>query len=237
MSPNGGGTGTKGATWFKPREASMQHSVLRGDGVLWTMDNNGTTWHSVGRAPNRPECWTYEDRFGVYQELASNMSIAISNNNKNNKSKRAILLRLSGNQAWKFPFVAHVRSLVMEAGYLAGYDVVLYIHVDKNTSPKNVPAEFQPLILTFTNQHLKDWIPGTAKFKSVYEHNHIPIQMFMDKNPRYEFVYSVENDVRLVGKWDTFLADIETEYYFHLEHKQPEQDMSLIPDLISFQSI
>ncbi|KAK6542131.1 hypothetical protein TWF694_007898 [Orbilia ellipsospora] len=232
--------------YFEPPEASVLHSVIRGDNVAWTMDNE-TAWHSVGRHPNQPECWTFEDRFGAYKNLSLEMAAAISNNNKKNRSKKAIILRLgggndaNGKSAWKSQFIWHVRSLVMEAGYLAGYDVLIFVHLDLNEEDRNawlqrLPKELQPLVQTFSTRQLKEWIRG-GQFKNVYEHNHIPIQMFMEKNPQYDFVYSIENDVRLIGRWDTFLADVDTEYSFHRKYQKSDQNMSSIPDLVSFQSI
>ncbi|KAF3931877.1 hypothetical protein ABW19_dt0207741 [Dactylella cylindrospora] len=226
---------------FKPPVASVQHSIIRGDTVMWTHDN-GTVWQSVGRHPNRPECWTFEDRFGVYKKITPETSAMISNNNKNNNSKKAILLRLGAGQPWKSHFTTHVRSLVLEAGYLGKYDVIIYIHLDMDEEAKSkwlrrVPAEFLPLVQTFSSKDLKEWIPKKSKFKSVYEQNHIPIQMFMANNAKYDFVYSVESDVRLIGRWDAFLADIETEYSFHREHQMEDQRMPVIPDLLTFESV
>ncbi|KAF3308190.1 hypothetical protein TWF173_001658 [Orbilia oligospora] len=225
---------------FNPPEASIQHSVIRGDGVAWTMDKN-TTWHLLGRPPSRSECWTYKDRFSAYEILSPEMSYIISNNNQN-KNKKAIILRLGENQVWRSPFISYVRSLVMEAGYLAGYDIIIYIHLDlanekKATWLEKIPQEFKSLVQTFSTQDLREWIPGKAVFKNVYEQNHTPIQMFMRKNRKYDFVYSIENDVRLIGRWDTFLNDVDTEYSFHRKRKHEDQDMPVIPDLVSFQTI
>ncbi|KAK6516498.1 hypothetical protein TWF506_006405 [Arthrobotrys conoides] len=153
-----------------------------------------------------------------------------------------MILRIGENQVWKSPFVSYVRSLVMEAGYLAGYDVIIYIHLDLIDEKKavwleKIPQEFRPLVQTFSTQDLRKWIPKQAVFKNVYEQNHTPIQMFMAKNTKYHFVYSIENDVRLIGRWDTFLTDVDLEYSFHRKHKNEDQDMPVIPDLVSFQTI
>ncbi|KAF3085638.1 hypothetical protein TWF569_008368 [Orbilia oligospora] len=238
---NQDGANDKGSFRFQPPEASVQHSVVRGDKIVWTNDN-GTVWQSVGRDPNRPECWTYEDRFGIYKQLSPEISKIISNNNKNSKNRRAVVLRLGGNQAWKSHFIWHVRSLVMEAGHLAGYDVIISVHLDmsqekKEVWLKKVPEELRPLVQTFSTQDLKNWIPKPAEFKNVYEQNHTPVQMFMAQNPKYDFIYTVENDVRLIGRWDTFLADVDAEYAFHRKHQEKDQNMSDIPDLVTFQSV
>ncbi|KAK6342241.1 hypothetical protein TWF730_001718 [Orbilia blumenaviensis] len=230
----------KGFLQFKPPEASIQHSVIRGDSVVWTMDKN-TTWRLLGRPPNRPECWTYKDRFSVYERPSPGMSDIIAKNNKN-KIKKAIILRLGEGQVWRSAFVSYVRSLVMEAGYISGYDIVIYIHLDLSGVQKaawleKIPQEFRALTQTFSTQDLRKWIPEKAVFKNVYEQNHTPIQMFMAKNPQYDFVYSLEHDVRLIGRWDTLLADVDTEYAFHRKHKAEDQEMPEVPDLISFQTI
>ncbi|TGJ74858.1 hypothetical protein EYR41_001816 [Orbilia oligospora] len=230
----------KGSFYFNPPEASIRHSVIRGDGVAWTMDND-TIWHLLGRPPSRSECWTYKDRFGVYETPAPEMSYIISNNNQNRNNK-AIILRLGENQVWRSLFISYVRSLVIEAGYLARYDIIIYIHLDladekKTAWLEKIPQEFKPLVQTFSTQDLRKWISKKAVFKNVYEQNHIPIQMFMAKNTKYDFVYSIENDVRLIGRWDTFLADVDAEYSFHRKHKNEDQDMPAVPDLISFQTI
>ncbi|KAF3927191.1 hypothetical protein ABW20_dc0103958 [Dactylellina cionopaga] len=47
---------------------------------------------------------------------------------------------------------------------------------------KKIPKEFLPLVQTFSSKKLKDWMPGKAVFKNVYEHNHTPVQMFMAEN-------------------------------------------------------
>ncbi|EPS43380.1 hypothetical protein H072_2612 [Dactylellina haptotyla CBS 200.50] len=231
---------SKGSFYFDPPEPSIKHSVVRGDGVVWTMDNH-TLWRSVGRHPSRPECWTYKDRFGAYENASPEMSAAISTNNKAG-NKKAMILRLGPGQVWRSQFVTYVRSLVIEAGYLAGYDIIIYIHLDltgteKKTWLSRIPQEFKPLVQTFSTQDLKRWLPKNTPFKNVYESNHTPIQMFMAKNENYDFVYSVEGDVRLIGRWDTFLADVDNEYSFHCKHQQQDQDMPEIPDLLSFQVI
>ncbi|KAK6513477.1 hypothetical protein TWF281_005101 [Arthrobotrys megalospora] len=61
--------------------------------------------------------------------------------------------------------------------------------------------------------------------------------MFMANNAKYDFVYSVESGFRLIGRWDTLLTDVDAEYSFHRKHKNDDQDMPVIPDLVSFQSI
>ncbi|KAF3920695.1 hypothetical protein ABW21_db0209231 [Orbilia brochopaga] len=237
-----------GSTIFKLPSASIQHSVIRGDNAAWTNDRN-ITWYSVGRQPNRPECWTYEDRFGVYRDLTPAMSAAISENNDDDvdmRKRAVILLRLGSNQRWGPEFILHARALVLEAGYVANYDVVILTHLDMDSEAtakwmQRVPEEFHPLIQTFTTQQVRDWLPAKAnskpKFKSIVEHNHLVIQMFMAQNPRYEVVYSIEANVRLIGRWDHFLADVDREYGYHRSLQAPDQDIPAIPDLVTFGSV
>ncbi|KAJ6255794.1 hypothetical protein Dda_9475 [Drechslerella dactyloides] len=171
-------------TVFEPPVASVRHSVIRGDNVAWTNDENAT-WYSISRHSNRGECWTYNDRFGAYQNLSPAMSAAISaaisGNNNVNKSNRAVILCMGSNQQWGPQFTLYARALVLEAGYLAKYDVVILTHLDMDDAAKamwmqRVPEEFRPLVQTFLTK-----------------------QMFMVQNPKYEFAYSVEADACLIG--------------------------------------
>ncbi|KAK6534235.1 hypothetical protein TWF281_005566 [Arthrobotrys megalospora] len=229
---------------FNLPTASVQHSVIRGDLIAWTNDKE-TVWQSVGRHPNRAQCWTFEDRFGPYKSLSAEATSLISNNNKRRSTnKRAIVLRLGGNQAWNSQFKLHVRALVLEAGYSGGYDVFIYIHLDLEGEKKSewlerIPQEFLPLVKTFSTKDLRNWLPKKAApmFENVFKHNHVPIQKFMADNLQYEFVYSIENDVRLIGRWDEFLADVDAEYAFHRKHQREDQDLSSIPDLVTFESV
>ncbi|KAK6340778.1 hypothetical protein TWF696_009098 [Orbilia brochopaga] len=229
---------------FEPPVASVQHSVIRGDNAAWTNDRN-TNWYSVGRHPNRPECWTYKDRFGVYKDIPPAISTAISTNNDNNvnSSKRAVILRLGSNQRWGPEFTVQTRALVLEAGYVAKYDIVILTHLDMDKERKakwiqRVPKEFRPLLQTVSTKQVRDWLPSKAitKFKNIFEQNHLVIQMFMAQNPKYEFVYSVESDVRLIGRWDQFLKDVDIEYAYHRSIQGPE-DMPVTPDLVTFGSV
>ncbi|KAJ6263303.1 hypothetical protein Dda_1866 [Drechslerella dactyloides] len=228
-------------TVFEPPMASIRHSVIRGDDAAWTNDEN-TTWYSVGRHPNRGECWTYEDRFSAYKDPSPVMSAAISDNNNVNKSKRAVLLRMGSNQEWGEQFTLHARALVLEAGYLGKYDIVILTHLEmddgaKATWMQRVPEELRPLVQTFTSKQVREWLPRSAKFKSIFDQNHLVVQMFMAQNPKYEFVYSVEADARLIGRWDVFLDDIDLEYAYHRKLKAPDQEMPAIPDLVTFESL
>ncbi|KAF3927253.1 hypothetical protein ABW20_dc0108364 [Dactylellina cionopaga] len=239
ISPPPSTHGIKKSIAFRPPIPSVQQSVVRGDGVVWTGDNE-TIWHSVGRHPNRQECWTYDDRYGVYKKPSHEMFSMMSNVNKGN-NKRAIILRLTETQPWKLPFIQHVRALAMEAGYLGKWDVIILIH-HHNPDPakvrQKVPKELRSLVRTFTTKHIKDWMPSKAKFKNIMEHNHLAIQMFMATSPKYDFVYSIESDVRLIGRWNTFLADIDGEYSFHHKNRADDQkEMPNIPDLVSFESL
>lgn len=238
---------------FQPPTPSIKHSVLRGDGTLWTLDANDTDvkWHSVSRPPTRAECWTHSDRFQSYQNPSPEMLNLISaNNDKNKQRQRAIVLRLSSGQPWNEHFIWFVRSLVMEAGHLAGWDVIILNHLDAAPGTKEreeylsrIPEEFWSLLQTFSTAELHSYLSTDKKkaaFKSVYEHNHTPLQRFMslEENKHYEFIYSVESDVRLIGRWDQFLADVDNEYEFHLRHKGEDQTMPPDwPDLVSFQAI
>ncbi|KAF3924934.1 hypothetical protein ABW21_db0208657 [Orbilia brochopaga] len=227
---------------FEPPAATIQHSVIRGDGAAWTNDQK-KTWYSVGRHPNRPECWTYDDRFHVYENLSPLMTTTISDNNKINNSKRVVLLRLHSATAWSDQFGLHARALVLEAGYVGKYDVVILVHSELDEAGRaswleRVPDELRPLVQFFSTQDLREWIPGSAPFKNVFEHNHIALQRFMAQNVRYEFVYTIEYDVRLIGRWDTFLDDVDREYRFHRAHQEDGQQMpAAIPDLVSFQFV
>ncbi|KAJ6258197.1 hypothetical protein Dda_7116 [Drechslerella dactyloides] len=231
-------------TVFEPPVASVRHSVIRGDNVAWTNDENAT-WYSISRHSNRGECWTYNDRFGAYQNLSPAMSAAISaavsGNNNVNKSNRAVILRMGSNQQWGPQFTLHARALVLEAGYLAKYDVVILTHLDmddgaKATWMQRVPEEFRPLVQTFSTKQVREWLPRAAKFKSIFDQNHLVIQMFMAQNPKYEFAYSVEADARLIGRWDVFLDDVDLEYAYHRKFKEPDQEMPAVPDLVTFES-
>ncbi|KAK6341159.1 hypothetical protein TWF696_008245 [Orbilia brochopaga] len=227
-------------TVLEPPVASVQHSVIRGDGVAWTNDPN-TTWHSVGRHPNRPACWTYEDRYGAYRNPSPAMTAAISRNNEVNKSKRAMVFRLDSKVVWGPEFILQTRALVLEAGYLAKYDVVILVHLDLNDDLREkwiqrVPEEFHPLMQIFTTKDVRNWLPAKTRFKSVLEQNHLVIQMFMARNQKYEFVYSVEADLRLIGRWDVFLDDVDLEYAHHRALKEADQEMPAVPDLLTFES-
>ncbi|EWC46958.1 hypothetical protein DRE_03720 [Drechslerella stenobrocha 248] len=204
---------------FDPPEASIQHNAIRGDNVAWTMDGS-TTWHSVSRPPNRPECWSYDDRFSAYKLPSAAMQTIISTNNQRTKnSTRAIVLRLGPKHAWGPQFTYHARALVMEAGYLAGYSVFILTHLDGNTAS---PAPRRSGSVAR---------PGTQRpAADTLEHNHVPIQMFMSRNPQYEFAYTVESDVRLVGRWDVFLGDVDREYAVHRARRDADQNMPAVPD-------
>ncbi|KAK6523819.1 hypothetical protein TWF281_001787 [Arthrobotrys megalospora] len=227
---------------FNPPKPNTERPMLRDDGVILTGVKNSTIWHSVGRHPARKECWSYISRFEPYVSPPQEVLDLISNNNKPTNN-RALILRLSTGQPWKKEFTHHARALVLEAGHLANYDVHFLLHGNKPPAElrkwvqRHVPKEFRKITQVFSTEDIKSWLNGTAAFKNIMEHNHLVIQKFMTEHKQYDFVYSVESDLRQIGRWDNLLSDIDEEYKSHRERQEPDQDMPEIPDLVTFEGL
>ncbi|KAF3220169.1 hypothetical protein TWF106_005446 [Orbilia oligospora] len=224
-----------------PTPATERFSINDGDSLILTGVKNITEWHSVGRPPARKDCWSYAARFKPYASPSQEVLDLISNNNKPTNS-RAFIVRLSTGHPWKKEFNLHARAVVLEAG-LVNYDVFFLVHTDLSSSERkkwikdHVPAEFRNLTQTFSTKDVKNWLNGTAPFKNIMENNHLALQMFVTNNKQYDFIYSIESDVRLIGRWDQFLTDIDEEYKSHRERQGSDQDMPETPDLVTFEAL
>ncbi|KAK6339369.1 hypothetical protein TWF718_008789 [Orbilia javanica] len=228
---------------FSPPTPEIERPCIRdGDNILITGVENGTKWHSVGRPPGRKDCWSYTSRFKPYTSPSQEVLDLISNNNKPTNN-RALIVRLAVGHPWKKEFNLHARSVVLEAG-AANYDVIFLVHSDLKLAERrkwmkeHVPREFRNLTKTFSTKDVKNWLKsiGPAPFKNIMEHNHLALQMFVTKNTQYDFIYSIESDVRLIGRWDEFLNDIDEEYKSHRERQGSDQDMPETPDLVTFEA-
>ncbi|KAK6498717.1 hypothetical protein TWF481_011292 [Arthrobotrys musiformis] len=244
-SPSGWEPGVPFEWGYRPPTPFPGPSIrdVGGKKLVDTRVYNGTQWYSVGRPPGREDdCWDYASRFDPYIKPDSRVMERISNSGSHPDHTRAFIVRLSTGQPWGREFAIHARSVVLEAG-LAKYDVIFLLHSDKSPSEtrkwmkERVPREFHNITQSFSTNDIKKFLNGTAPFKNIMENNHLAIQMFVTKNKKYDFVYSIESDVRLIGRWDHFLQDVDEEYKSHRERQDPDQDMPETPDLVTFAAL
>ncbi|KAK6352547.1 hypothetical protein TWF730_009371 [Orbilia blumenaviensis] len=230
------------ASIFNPPTPNTEHTILReGSNVVLTGAKNSTRWYSVSVPPARNECWSYTARFKPYVSPSPEVMDLIANNNKPTNT-RAFIVRLASGHPWGKEFKLHARSVVLEAG-LANYDVFFLIHNDGPASKrrewtnKYIPKELRNLTQIFSTGDVKKFLNGTAPFKNIMEHNHLALQMFLTNNKQYDFIYSIESDLRLIGRWDEFLNNVDKEYKSHRERQEADQDMPETPDLVSFAAL
>lgn len=201
----------------------------------------------VGANALMNECWTYEDRFRNYEIMPSRYSL----HNKCNRVSRAaadisdrsrsvLVVRVSGSQNWTQDMILSIRALVAEVGWRQRMDVFILQHLEADIDSQNtsvsIPHEFEPYTLHLSmddimveyEQSVIEPIANPPMNISVMaQYNHMAETYFMRMYPQYDFAWFVESDVRLIGRWDTFLNHVD----LIMKRKVP-RDKTV--DLVSF---
>ncbi|KAF3940195.1 hypothetical protein ABW19_dt0204059 [Dactylella cylindrospora] len=225
---------------------SIKFNVVRGDNLVLSKKaklpgQSFKTWYSVGRKPSAG-CWTYNDRFGKYDEGTPRLLRSLGSLNSCKPDwNRAFVVHIAKGQAWSMPFIRHLRAVIAEAGWLGEYHVYLLTFVDGDKTAQEeyltgvIPEPFRPLAITFNTEDLQTFLGSDVPFEKYESNMHVAVQKFMHDHEKYEFVYFVDSQTRLTGRWDTLLKNVEEEYAFHRDLKGEEQEMAQIPDLVTFE--
>lgn len=184
--------------------------------------SNNDGWIGANKLLRNGDCWTYKDRFDRYLSMPKRYFL----HNECNRIQRtrsvprtAIVIRVGESTIWSQDLKLSIRAMVSELGWKLGMDVFVLQHVAVHKSrTSNLPSEFEAFTMQFTmNELVTDYnatiiepIPNPPmKIPIISQFNHMAETYFMRKFPEYEFAWFVENDVRLTGRWDLFLEDVE----------------------------
>lgn len=199
----------------------------------------------VGANALMNQCWKYEDRFRNYETMPDryaghNRCNNISRSQKPEQTRSVFVIRIGETQKWTKDIILSVRALVAEVGWRQRTDVFILQHLNRSAalgvSVNLVPEEFRPFTLQFSMDNIMvDYEPGVIapidnppmNIPVMAQFNHMAETYFMRKFPEYDFGWFAEIDVRLIGRWDTFLNHID----LTMSRKVP-QGKSI--DLISF---
>ncbi|KAI9011034.1 hypothetical protein BC832DRAFT_590293 [Gaertneriomyces semiglobifer] len=169
-------------------------------------------------------CWTDETLYEPLRSLHGHTWPAPSVS-----ARTAVLVRTSQHDEFTPDLVLHLRSILADSDENTATFLVVHVEGDEAAQTewirKTVPSEFQNIVMTFNTEILRSRYPT---FESVPVHNHVVNVLFADKFPQFDFMWIMEADVRLIGKWKTFLG-ASMEYAI--------KEAKGLPDLVSFDKI
>lgn len=181
-------------------------------GRLWSSDSR--TW--IGEnSPSHGSCYTVKDRFKQYANLKPADIARISS--YSHKSDVVFLYRLSSydfesDHLSTDEFWLHLRAMVLELVWKKMLDFRLLIHLDfpehqwNNWIATHIPPEYHPLVEIVTSEMAG--LASNVTFSASF-YNHNMTYWYADTHPEYSFFWTAEYDVRVIGRWDLFLNQVD----------------------------
>ena len=160
--------------------------------------------------PGPKPCLSYAERYEKCLWLKNNvldshqLADVFSSFARNESAEEVAVLRMNNMQtAWSEDFWLSVCAFITEAG---GRDVIL--HVTLQSLPF-VPAEFRSVTVVSDPALVKQAYPH---FTDAQNHGDVVMAHLMKTHHRpYRFLWSLEEDCRVVGRWDEVLSSHNTD--------------------------
>ncbi|KAJ3132750.1 hypothetical protein HK100_004985 [Physocladia obscura] len=172
--------------------------------------------------------------------------------NSNNKQRRVVVVRITASTLFTPDLVAAINFLIADAGDAAQNHVKLLVHynplrnilggsTDKYLSKilsdnervqiikdSSIPRTYWRLCVLHTDFDL------TSQFGKLYENwnqsGHLAFIWFMNRFPQYEFIWLVEDDVRIIGSWKDLFERVQEQT--RIEY--PSLKRGSLPDFVTF---
>lgn len=168
-------------------------------------------------------CITYCDRYREVFErrLGPNVNVA--------PATKAIIVKVVWQYSYSPDFFWFVRSLIHET---PGYHVYMLLHTSTARHPQkvHVPAEFADIAIVVDELDLQRMFP--RHFVDGWYHGDYAAFYFwqlIGRKRKYEFLWSLEGDVRYVGKsWGAFL---DSSWKYAVEQQHP---LDTLPDYVTY---
>lgn len=175
----------------------------------------------------------------------------LKSNQQGKMSDHVVLVTTHWRSHFTAELLVHLRSLVVESFPRP----VFLLHHCESTETKlhdvsRLPSWLQPIAFPYATDELLEFLSDdvyglvtvdgqvnlTAKDRpriDVKFYTDLPVLLFMKHNPHFAFVWVLEDDVRLIGSWDTFF----TGSFAAAEANLARRNLSGPPDLVTFETV
>lgn len=199
---------------------------------------NNYGWISANKLID-DKCWTYQDRYAHYHNLPpATKFVNDCHAHLKQPASMAFVIRVGETQFFTEDLILSIRAIIAEIGWKQGIDIFIlqYIEDVSESDVSSIPSEFHSLLIRFNrNDLIADYDPrvfepiasAPIKIPVIAEYNHMAETYFMRSRPQYQHAWFVEADVRLIGRWDTYLDKVE-------QSMQKNTPPGMTMDLVNF---
>lgn len=147
------------------------------------------------------------------------------------RHKQVVLLQTHYRQVFAPELVAHIESLIAESAPRRVY--ILFSCHDVIHDLMVLPSSLRPYAYPYTHSDIEAtyFYRANAGKWNLKVDTDLPAMLFALSHPWYDFAWVMEDDVRLIGNWDSFFADAFNEAARVEELKQQEKEKAS-PDVV-----
>lgn len=123
------------------------------------------------------------------------------------RSKQVVLLQTHHRQVFTLELVAHIESLIAESAPRRVF--ILFSCQDVVNDLMALPSSLRPYAYPYTLSDIDAayFFKGHAEKWDLKIDTDLPAMLFALSHPWYDFAWVMEDDVRLIGNWNSLFAD------------------------------